>query len=132
MLRPEFGDRAYDVLWILEVHDGDTYRLLLDTGFEGAAFPWLRLKDFSCPELAAAGGPEARDAAEAMLREHVETLWVVTHKVPPSLAAKLHGSFGNTRKALTRYVADVWLSDGHRLGDALVAAGHARAGAFVG
>lgn len=42
-MRPDFSSRAFDVLRILEVHDGDTFRFLLDTGFEVAAFPWLRL-----------------------------------------------------------------------------------------
>jgi endonuclease YncB( thermonuclease family) len=132
MNRPEFGDRAYDVLAVLEVHDGDTFRLLLDTGFEQAAFPWLRLKGYSCPELSDAGGPGARDATAQMLRDFAGTLWVVTHKLPPTLVAKRAGAFGDTRKALTRYVADVWLDDGARLGDALVQAGHARVGSFVG
>lgn len=143
MTRPDFSARAYDVLRVLEVHDGDTFRLLLDTGFEKAAFDWLRLKDFSCPEMRVKdpvsdhmvdnpAGVRARMGTLALLHNHLATLWVVTHKLAPDEAAKLAENFGETGKALTRYVADVWLADGMRLGDELVAQGLAAPGARVG
>jgi hypothetical protein len=34
----------YPVLGVREIHDGDTFRLDLDMGFEHSAWPWLRLK----------------------------------------------------------------------------------------
>lgn len=141
--RPDFSNRAYDVLRVLEVHDGDTYRFLLDTGFEKAAYDWLRLKDYSCPEMRIKdpttgkmvdnpAGIAARMAAISMLHNYLPTLWVVTTKIAPSAAAKLAEEYGETRKTLTRYVADVWLDTDVSLGAQLVAAGHATPGAHVG
>lgn len=143
MIRPAFDARAYDVLRVLEVHDGDTMRLLLDTGFEKAAFDWLRLKDYSCPELWAKDpvtgkrvenpeGTRARMLTMALLHNHLATLWVVTHKIAPSVVAKMAEAYGETSKTLTRYVAEIWLADDLSLGEELVAQGVARRGAFVG
>jgi endonuclease YncB( thermonuclease family) len=141
--RPDFSARPFDVLRVLEVHDGDSFRLLLDTGFEKCAFDWLRLKDYSCPELRVKdpetgmmrdnpAGVQARMATMALLHNFLPSLWVVTHKVPPNEAAKMAERYGETSKALTRYVAEVWLTDERRLGDELVAQGNAKPGARVG
>lgn len=143
MQRPDFSARTFDVLRVLEVHDGDTFRLLLDVGFEKAAYDWLRLKDYSCPELRIRNfntgrlvdnpaGVQARMATMQLLHNFLPTLWVVTHKVAPGEAAKLAEEYGETSKTLTRYLADVWLTDERRLGDELVARGLARLGARVG
>jgi len=127
--RPDFTRRAYPVLDVLEVHDGDTYRLLLDRGGEDAWFPWLRLKDFSCPELSEPGGAEARDAADLLLDAAVPTMWVVTYRAARPFTVR---RFQSERSSLGRYLADVWLADDRRLGDELVARGLARPGARVG
>jgi endonuclease YncB( thermonuclease family) len=128
----DFFRRTFDVLRVLEVHDGDTFRLLLDTGFEAAAMPWLRLKDFSCPELSAPHGEDARLATAALLRDHLATCWVATFKMPPTLAAKLQERYGDSRKSFARYIAEVRLDDQRLLGDELLRLGFARRGAFVG
>lgn len=127
----DFRVRYFDVLDIFEVHDGDTYALLLDKGFRDYGAPWLRLKGYSCPELTDAGGPEARDGAESMLRDHLATAYVKTEKIPPSLAAKLAKRYGDSPKSLTRYLATIYLDDTLLLGDALVTAGLARVGSFI-
>lgn len=120
------------MLRVLEVHDGDTYRFLLDTGFEMAAFPWIRLKDFSCPEINTPEGVAARMAATGLLRDYLGSLWVQTYKIAPDLLAKQLERYGDSKRSFARYVADVWLRDGLLLGDELVRLGHARRGAFVG
>jgi hypothetical protein len=143
MIRPDFSEREFDVLRVLEVHDGDTFRLLLDTGFEKAAYDWLRLKDFSCPEMRVKDpvsgrmvdnpeGIRARMVTLSLLHNYLATLWVVTTKIPPDLVAKQAERYGETRKTLTRYLAEVWLDDGMRLGDELVVQGLAQPGARVG
>ena len=143
MIRPDFSTRTFDVLRVLEVHDGDTFRFLLDTGFEDANFSWLRLKDYSCPELKvkdpATGklvdnteGLRARMATIALLHNHSASLFVVVHKVAPDEAAKAAEQYGVMTKALTRYVAEVWLDSDVSLGEQLVAQGLAQHGAFVG
>ena len=116
-MRPDFRERSYPVLQILDIRDGDTYRFLLDVGFETAHFPWLRLKDYSCPELSVAGGADAMIAASNLLFEHLPTLWVTTFKPV---------GYADNRKSFARYIADVFLdSHGAKLGDRLVQAGHA-------
>lgn len=142
MLRPDFTNRPFDVLRVLEVHDGDTVRFLLDTGFEKAAYDWLRLKDYSCPELRIRdqtgrmvdnpAGIRARMATMQLVHNFLPTLWVVTRKLPPDALAKQAERYGESTKALTRYVADIWLNDDRRLGDELVAQGLAVPGARVG
>lgn len=42
------------------VHDGDTVRLLIDTGFEQRVEKWIRLADVHAPELNQFGGTTAR------------------------------------------------------------------------
>lgn len=132
MNRPDFKTREFDVLDVWEVHDGDTFALLLDKGFRDYGAPWLRLKNFSCPELYSKDGQAARLATEGLLRDHLETLWVVTTKIPPDLQGKLAKKYGDSPKSFSRYVADVWLAPDLRLGDALVEAHLARPGAFMG
>lgn len=123
MNRPDFRTRHYPVLGIITVHDGDTYRLLLDQGFEDAKFPWLRLKGYSCPENHEEGGPAARKAAVDILHHYAATLWVTTFKLP---------GFVDTRKTLTRYLADVFLDEkGTKLGEVLLAEGHAIVGTKI-
>jgi hypothetical protein len=41
------GFRAY----LTEPHDGDTFRVMTDGGFDGRGEPWLRLLDTRAPEL---------------------------------------------------------------------------------
>ena len=118
--------RDYPVLDVREVRDGDTYRLMIDVGFEHAAFPWLRLKGWSCPEPSEPGGPEATAAAGALLTDAALSghLWVRTFKRP---------GYEDMRKSFARYLAEVYVGDfadrsGVPVGVLLEAAGHATAG----
>lgn len=103
---------------VLEVHDGDTYRLLLDVlnnRFQiGAVTAPIRLRDYSCPELSERGGQQARDIASQLLAGADEVL----------VELKGQRSFG-------RLVGWVWV-DGDPLGPLLVQHGAARPGAFMG
>lgn len=110
------------VLGVREIRDGDTFRLDLDVGFEHSAWPWLRLRGYSCPELSEPGGLAARDFARATLTGAGARVWVRTFKRP---------GYEDMRKSFARYLADVWLGDyttrhadpGVRLGELLVGAG---------
>ena len=120
----------YPVLGIREVHDGDTYRLDLDVGFEHSAWPWLRLKDFSAPELKQKGGTDSKVYAQSELTEALLTtgIWVRTFK---------RKGYEDMSKSFARYLAEVYLGDfearsGDLLGERLVAAGLAQRGAFEG
>lgn len=109
-VRAALEARTYPVLSVVEVHDGDTYRLLLDTGFEQAAWPWLRLRGASCPELSDLNGIAARDAAAELLADAAA---VTTYKRP---------GWEDMEKSFARYLADVHLHDGRQLADLLVEA----------
>ena len=132
MRRPDFSQRAFDVLDVWEVHDGDTFALLLDGGFRGYPAPWLRLKDYSCPELNTAKGRAAQVLTSSMLQNNLGTAWVVVTKIPPTLQARLAKRYGDSPRSFARYIADVWLKDDVRLGDVLHAEGYAQPGAFRG
>lgn len=112
--------REYPVLGVQEVHDGDTFRLMVDVGFEHAAFPWLRLKGYSCPEVSTAKGREALAATRDLLPRVGR---VVTHK---------RAGYEDMEKSFARYLAEVYLDDGSPLGEQLVKLGLADRGAHVG
>lgn len=131
-LPPDFSRRQYDVLDVLEVHDGDTYRFLLDTGFDGCCKPWLRLKGWSAPELKQPGGDFARATAASLLQVHRPTLWVETFRIPISTVDKLNHKYGEDKRSFARYVADVYIEGLKGLGQALYAEGVVKPGAFVG
>lgn len=52
---------------VLRVIDGDTYHLFIDQGFHEWTKQMIRLQGWSCPELNAPKGPEAKVAATALL-----------------------------------------------------------------
>ena len=110
-LRATLEARTYPVLAVVEVHDGDTYRLLLDVGFEQASWPWLRLRGASCPELSDTNGLAAKNAAEELLRDGVAA--VTTYKRP---------GYSDMEKSFARYLADVHLGNGRQLADVLIEA----------
>lgn len=140
MNRPDFTKRAYPVAEVIDVYDGDSYKLLLDVGGSIGWWPWLRLDGFSCPELRVKGdfghmvdnpaGVKAREAARILIGAAMEAelLWVVTHRAPHPYKVKRYQDEDQT---FSRYVADVMLGD-VLLGDQLVASGDARVGAFQG
>jgi endonuclease YncB( thermonuclease family) len=127
-------DYSFDfpVLGVREVHDGDTWRLDLDVGFEHTAFPWLRLKDYSCPELSDPGGKEAREYSRTLLVGAVEAeaIWVRTFK---------RKGYEDQKKSFARYLAEVYIGSfssresdpPNPLGEIMVNAGYARRGAFM-
>lgn len=129
MIRPDFTTRAYPVVEVAEVHDGDTYKLLLDRGGEDLWAPWLRLRNYSAPELHDAGGTAAQQTAAALLTAFGTTLWVVTHRAARPFKVR---RYIEDDKSFGRYLADVWLDDDKPLGGELVRLGAARAGAFEG
>lgn len=112
----------YPILGVREVHDGDTYRLDIDVGFEHSAWPWLRLNGYYCPELDEKNGTEAKVYATSEMQEALiygPGIWVRTFK---------RVGYEDMRKTFARYVADVYLGrfldrSGDHLGDRLVAAG---------
>jgi hypothetical protein len=90
---------------VLDVHDGDTVKLLLDAGCDTGIWPWLRLSGAGAPELTAPGGPEATEWMAEQLLGATEITVVV------------HG------RSFARWLASIAV-DGVELSDALVASGH--------
>lgn len=90
---------------VVQYHDGDTVRLLLDLGLEHGGFPWLRVAGVNCPELRADNGPEAAEFLRSLLAQARD---VDVHVIGRSFA---------------RWVADITV-DGADLADTIIAAGH--------
>jgi hypothetical protein len=89
---------------LLEVTDGDTLRVLLDTGFHGRQQEDLRLVDVWAPELRDEGGPEAQQFVTAWMGSLVPTLrWPLLVATSPNTNPE-----PEERRTFTRYVADVW------------------------
>jgi endonuclease YncB( thermonuclease family) len=91
---------------VIEVHDGDTVRLLCDAGGDAGIFPWLRLSRAGAPELNQPGGPEATD----WIRQRLTSA--------EQIQVTIHG------RSFARWLASITV-DGVDLADEMVAAGHA-------
>lgn len=87
MARDKRAPRHYEFARVIDVHDADTIRLLVDVGFQiPMARPWIRLKGVRAEELHKPGGPEARQVTLNWLAEHapdsqvsVTTFWTPGH-----------------------------------------------------
>lgn len=109
------GRWRWDVLEIVRVHDGDTLRVRVDTGF-GQSFTFdLRLAGIDAPELGEPGG----DAARA-------ELVALTAQGP--LVAETHRRIetGTEVRSFTRWVGRLIVADERDAGAVLVSAGLAR------
>lgn len=91
---------------VIAVHDGDTYKILIDGGIETGMFPWLRLANAGAPELDQPGGPEATEWALQRLT------------TAEQITVTIHG------RSFARWLATITV-DGVDLADEMVAAGHA-------
>jgi endonuclease YncB( thermonuclease family) len=99
---------------VLDVHDGDTFRLRVDLGFRCAVTIQCRLHGVDCPELNTPEGKEARRFVfEDLFAQHFVDAEVVIESY-------------KDQRSFERWVCDVWLRDGRSVGDVLVAAGHGR------
>lgn len=91
---------------VVDVHDGDTFRLVLDAGCETGIFPWLRLAGVQAPELGKPGAAEAAAWTAGQLTEARAVLVTVQGR------------------SFARWVAAVQL-DGRDLAADMIEAGHA-------
>jgi hypothetical protein len=89
-------------------HDGDSFWMLCDTGFDGRHEPELRLLDVHAPELSQPGGHETTSYVNGWLATHSDPtrhwpFWVDvvrTRTFEPEM-----------KTTFTRYVATVWQFD---------------------
>jgi endonuclease YncB( thermonuclease family) len=97
---------------VLDVHDGDTYRLRVDLGFRCAVTIQCRLHGVDCPELDTPEGKLAR------------AFVAITLLAPRQVVIRSY----KDQRSFERWVCDVWLDehDGRNLGDVIVAAGHGK------
>lgn len=94
---------------VLDVHDGDTYRLQIDLGFRVAVDIQARVRDINCPELNTPEGIAARNYAYQLLAGNFVTV----------------RSYRD-RRSFARWVCDIWLGD-RLVADLLIGEGHAAA-----
>jgi len=98
---------------VVALHDGDTFRLLLDAGADTGVFPWLRLAGAYCPELNARGGVEAAEFTAGQL--------AAAGQIEVTLLSR----------SFARWVARVVIN-GADLAGTIIAAGHGTAAPTVG
>ena len=108
MPSPKPEQRHYPVARIVEIHDGDTFRIDVDCGFSVHAYVWVRLLDVRAPELSEPGGQEAKQAVDQWLRVHSPDGYVSV------ITYKTAGKGKEIREQMTfiRYVAMVVGEDG--------------------
>jgi len=107
------GRWSFDVVEVLEVHDGDTIHARVDLGFEVDYRPWIRLRRASSPELHEPGGPEARDYLASMLC--VGRFTVTTFR----------RETGTWQRSFVRWIGDITLSNGEDVAFLMVQSGQA-------
>jgi endonuclease YncB( thermonuclease family) len=100
--------RIYPVAELLDVHDGDTARFRIDTGFDFTARKWIRFRNVSAKELKEPGGPEAKIELVNLLNERApDGIVTVTTFWTPGTYKEI-----NEEMTFVRYVGDVKLYDG--------------------
>lgn len=99
-----FEFRAY----LTKPHDGDSFWVMCDQGYDGRAEPELRLYDVSTPELSQVGGQECTDHINSWFLTAVTSqpdrrwpLWVESIKTTRLIEPK-------QKMTITRYLANVW------------------------
>lgn len=93
---------------VLDVHDGDTFTLLLDAAEEAGVHPALRVKGLFCPELGEDGGLAA---------------WLFVAQLLHNASDIRVTTFG---RSFARFVAQV-VVDGVDIAQTVIAAGHGKA-----
>jgi endonuclease YncB( thermonuclease family) len=97
-----------------KVIDGDTIRCLIKHPFYVRQTRVdIRLKDINCPEMNTPAGIKAKEFVESIV--HVGDDVIVQSYVDTK---------GQFKKTFDRFVADVWVTDLHKLQDLIVGAGH--------
>jgi len=105
------------------VHDGDTYHLRVDLGFNVAITIPVRLRGVDCPELPTESG-KAATAFVTDLLSPANVRWDDINRRPTELIIQSY----HDRQSFARWVADVWMVvDGVEisLAQRLLDAGHA-------
>jgi endonuclease YncB( thermonuclease family) len=120
---PAYRFRAYAE----RVHDGDTYQLRIDLGFDVAVSIMCRLRGVDTPELGTEDGKKARDYVMKLLRpSNVRWDDVPIESKPRELVVESY----KDRRSFARWVCDVWMLNGAgqyvSLADALLVAGMAK------
>lgn len=100
---------------VIDVHDGDTYKLRVDLGFRCAVTIQCRLHGVNAPELNTPDGKVARDFVRQTLAPYG------TGSLYDSVVIESY----KDQRSFERWVCDVWLLDDRSLADVLVQAGHA-------
>jgi endonuclease YncB( thermonuclease family) len=87
------------------VIDGDTFVALPDVGFDGGAFPRIRIADFDAPEMGEVNGMTARDRLWFALERNTPEPW------PLRIESLIRQRVVEGTKSFDRYVARVWWVD---------------------
>lgn len=106
---PPWGFRAY----LSKPHDGDSFWMMVDTGFGQRAEPELRLSGVHAPEVRPMqpGGQETADFVNQWLGRN----WLATRRWPFWIEVEMATTYEpQMDMTFTRYVAVVWPFDAPR------------------
>lgn len=101
-MEPAYVYRAYAE----RVHDGDTYQLRVDQGFDVAISIACRLRGVDTPELPTKEAKAARDYVATLLRP-CNVRWDAAHAKPRPLLIQSY----KDRRSFARWVCDVWVAN---------------------
>ncbi len=102
--------------------DGDTYELSIDFGFQVYGVITVRLRGVDTPEMKTKKGPPAKEFVHTCLFHEGTGSPESGTGDPLPLIVETY----KDRQTFARWVADVWLSDGRRLADVIIEAGHGK------
>jgi endonuclease YncB( thermonuclease family) len=100
---------------VLDVHDGDTFRLRVDLGFRCAVTIQCRLHGVNAPELNTPEGKTAQAFVQSLLKPTP-----YPEENPPLVIESY-----KDQRSFERWVCDAWLPDGRSLAQVLLDAGYA-------
>lgn len=95
---------------LVKPHDGDTFRVLADTGFAGRQEVDVRLLDVHAPELGEPGGTETARFVNTWLT-HAATVQPGCRWPLYVLTSTTGTAEPGQRRTFTRYLAQVWRFD---------------------
>lgn len=91
---------------LLNVHDGDTMRFLIDVGFDARVEDAIRLKGVFAPELSQPGGDDARNFVINLVQSAKVMTWPYLIRTEPNTTAE-----PIEKTSFSRYIGTVYFID---------------------
>jgi endonuclease YncB( thermonuclease family) len=107
---------------VVDVTDGDTITVLVDTGFGSYRIEQIRIRNINAPELDSLDREERKRAEEA--RKYLQT--ILPLNTPVVIYTYKVGRSNNEKRSFNRYVADVEITGNRSVAALMLNAGFAK------